>query len=1076
MIRILKASAGSGKTYSLTKQYISLLLGSRNKFAYRHILAVTFTTAATAEMKGRILKELDKLATDPETSPYKDDFVPSVVKDVPTLQSTAREILCNILHDYGSFSVTTIDSFFQQTLRAFSREIGQFASYQIELDEKALQEEVVDDLLDSLTEDDAQTLGWITDSAMEQVEEIGYYSMDKGLKELAGSMKSEQHRAKIEQSGLDEDRIYSMENLNAIRRACNVCSAAFEDGLRDTARQILNCMMSEGLSEEDFSSGKNFVGVFRTYAAWPKGKLLQKKPTDPFLAKCRDTSKWFRKKEADTFLPRTAAMAGLTEKFADIVEKDFSLYKTVRMIKSQLYNLGLTGALYRSYNRLLKEKNILCICDTNLILKDIIAGSDAPFVYEKTGVRYENFLLDEFQDTSAIQWENFEPLLKESEANGHENFIVGDVKQSIYRWRGSDWNLLAQDLEKEMPNTSPETLTTNYRSLANVVNFNNELFSRVSVALDAKLRNSHFIGDEPFIGKIYEDVSQICAADGREGEQKGCVSVTFCDKECEMQKVLDAVGEVLKSGGNMGDIAVLTRKNDDGAAVAKFLIGKGMNVMTADSLKVKSSLTVNRLVSLMSTIDNSGDKVGAYLASSLGIDTSCEYQSLVELCEALIRELKDYDERQGEGLFSKEVAFVDAFVDAVAAYANLYGNSLHGFLSYWKEKDLKIACPEGHNAIRVLSVHASKGLEFPYVIFPYAEKLPLFRSDKCWCVPEKADGLDEVVSECVYDMPLSSSSVGTMFGKDYEEELRKQYVDNANLLYVALTRASRGLYIIAATPSDGLLKYTGGPWDDFSRLHEALYMFAVSGYAGLRLIDDADEPTAAGTDAQGFCKTFRVGAMPRFDHQDKSETVRTELGYPSYPVDLASSSVSGEGRSRRLVLSREYSDFFSSGEGQVAGTDGEAGGTHSPERRTGVSARMRGIVLHDILSAVRRPEDLEAAVSAAVTRGEIGAEDEAGVRALLEDRIGSAVKRGWFSPDSAVRNEVDMIDTDGEVYRPDRVEIRPDGSVLIIDYKFGSRRQAYLSQIARYADLWKRMGHENVSTFLWYVFDDVVVS
>ncbi len=1070
MIRIVKASAGSGKTFSLTRQYISLLLkkyvDGHDPFPYRHILAVTFTNAATAEMKNRILKELHLLAENPEESDYRNDFVPAIVTDLPTLQDASRRILHDILHDYGMFSVSTIDSFFQQTLRAFSREIGQFASYQIELDVKSVLDETVDALLDALTEDDRQTLGWLTDSAMERVEQGESYNIEWGLRDMAVRLKSEAHRVKIEESGLNEDRIYSKENLSAIGHECRTFADAFEQAVMAAAKQVRASIEAAGLSDSDFSNARSFPSPVSSYVELPHGKEVPL-PSATFLRRAGNTSEWFRKADADRLLSRTGDIEKAMNRFCGLFGRDYRIYRTVRLIRSQIYNLGLTGELFRSYNSVLREKNILCISDTNLILKDIIAGSDAPFVYEKTGVRYDNFLLDEFQDTSVIQWENFEPLLRESEANGNENFIVGDVKQSIYRWRDSDWNLLEHQLQERFPNSEPSTLDTNYRSLGNIVRFNNAFFIEVAAQLDVKLQR------EGFVSRIYSDVKQKCNADIRagiadgdggsgDGGDRGFVSMSFCDKDYELQKILDAVREVTDSGGKESDIAVLVRMNDDGAKVAKFLIEKGVNVVTEESLKVRSSLTVGRLVSLMATIDNSGNSVGSYLASSLGIDTSFEYQSLVELCEELIRGLKEYDSKQDHPIFEGELAYVDAFVDIVADYANAHGNSLHGFLSYWKDKDAKISTPGGGDAVRVLTVHCAKGLDFPYVIFPFAERVGLFRSGRHWCVPEKDEALDPAVCDCVYNVYLSDRSLQTLFDKDYVEELGKQYVDNINLLYVALTRAAKGMYIIAETPTKDVLAYSGGPWPKFSRFSHALYLFAAAGGAGLQPYVAADDPDAAGEEAPEFCQTFRVGRMPVLDHgKVDSEITDIAAHYPSWPVNPV------EGH-KRLILSSEYSDFFSSDEDQVT----VAGGKREP----GHSARLRGIVLHDILADVKYPEDLDAAVERAVMDGEIPEGEAPEVKAFLAGRIASAVKRGWFHAGSQVRNEVDMIDTDAQVYRPDRVEIRPDGSVTVIDYKFGARRPAYLRQIARYADIWRRLGYGNVSACLWYVYEDEVVS
>ncbi|MCD8313135.1 MAG: UvrD-helicase domain-containing protein [Bacteroidales bacterium] len=1046
MIRIVKASAGSGKTFSLTRQYISLLLKKKDdKFAYRHILAVTFTNKATEEMKSRILNELCILSKTPEQSDYIEDFVPALFDDAETLRQTARQILCRILHDYGSFSVSTIDRFFQQTLRAFSREIGQFASYQVELDRQSLLNETVDNVLDSLTGDDEQTLRWLTASALEQVEQGERYNLEKRLYEMAGRLKSEEHRVKIQESGVDEAKVYSRENLKEVMAFCNRYISAFEKSVHAAAREAVAIIERSGLAVNDFNRG--FIKPVFEYDAAEPGRRLESLSTG-FIDKALDHEKWFAKAKASRYLPMVwPALEVPLKTICDIFSEKNRIYQTLRIIKDQSYGLGLTGELYRSYNEILRDKNILSIDDTNLILRDIIAGSDAPFVYEKTGVRFENFLLDEFQDTSVIQWENLSPLLKESEANGNENFIVGDVKQSIYRWRGSDWNLLASGLQRELSDVMPENLDTNYRSLGNIVRFNNSFFREAARALDVKL------GEKSLVDGIYGDVKQKCTPGKEEG---GCVSVTFCEKDGELDKILAAVREAVDAGARPGDVAVLVRVNTDGAAVAEHLIRNNIKVITDDSLKVKSSITVNRLVSLMSAVDNTGDTVGSYLADSLDIDTSLQYQSIIELCEELIRGLKEYDSRQERQFFPSEIAYVQSFVDAVSDYANVHGNNLRGFLDWWKDADPRISSPNSSDSVRIITVHKAKGLAFPYVILPFVEKVTLFYNERRWCVPAPDKALPEAIRESVYDVNLSSDSKSTLFSADYEEELRRQYVDNINVLYVAMTRASKGMHIIAKNPPKKLETYSGGSWNDFSDFSQALFMFAVSGGGGLHPFDwtagkGAGDAAEQHDSKQDESRSFRVGAMPDFTHKKgNSDAGLIDAGYPSW-------SINEPGRKPRLILSGEYSDFFSE--------EGEPGNT----------ARMRGVVMHNILSAMKRKEDLDAAVEQAVTLGEISQEDAPAVKSFMEKRVASAVKRGWFRADATVYNEAGLIDTDGNVYRPDRVEVRPDGSVLVVDYKFARHKPEYLSQVARYADIWRRMGHSDVTACLWYVWDDNVI-
>ena len=449
MLKIMKASAGSGKTYSLARTYISLLLRNDDRYAYRHILAVTFTNKATDEMKSRILRELHVMATDPSGSSYLKDFVPSLFASMELMQKKAQTVLHDILHDYSAFAVSTIDRFFQQTLKAFSREIGQFASYQVELDKDSLVAESVDRILDSLTESSGGLLSWLTDNVLEQIEQGGRYSMDANLLNMAMRLKSTQRLEAVEKAGIDEDKTYSKDNLNRIRSSCRKIISDFRKEVKARAKRALEILETAGVDPAE--SNRGFLSSLYIYAELKENGQFDV-PKDTFLSRAADPDQWFAKSKAGKYMPLVYPFLEVPlEDFCSLWGKEYAVYATACILDGQIYGLGVAGELRRTFNALMKEKNVLCIEDSNTILRDIIDGSDAPFVYEKLGVRFDHFLLDEFQDTSQVQWTNFSPLLHNSDSQGGENLIVGDVKQSIYRWRGSDWKLLDRNIPDEFP-------------------------------------------------------------------------------------------------------------------------------------------------------------------------------------------------------------------------------------------------------------------------------------------------------------------------------------------------------------------------------------------------------------------------------------------------------------------------------------------------------------------------------------------------------------------------------------------------------------------------------------------------
>ena len=1008
MIKILKASAGSGKTYNLAKEYISILLQSADRYAYRHILAVTFTNKATAEMKSRILLELGTLASDPEKSPYFDDFIPALCPDAGVLKARAEQILVDILHDYGSFYVSTIDKFFQMTLKAFSREIGQFASYQVELDRDSLVHESVDRILDSLTEDSTELIGRLNEGVMEQLRLGRRVNLERGLYDMAEKLKNEERRERSESMGIDAATAFSEEKLAAARAECDRIISEFPIALKKVAEAVIEVMDQAGVPLSETNRG--FLSKVQDYVSLEPDKPVTK-PSATFFRNAADSGSWFAKAKAPSFLPRIQGLLeGPLDTFCALFDLPLKRYNTAVLIKEQTFGLRLAVDFYREFDALLKEKNVLGLDDSNTLLRDIIDGSDAPFVYEKMGVRFESFLLDEFQDTSTIQWQNFLPLLRESDASGRTNLVVGDVKQSIYRWRGSDWNLLASRLTEQFPLSSVKPLDSNWRSCGAIVRFNSAFFTHAAAAIGAS--------------EIYSDVEQEVKSDD---PQEGYVRLTFCDAGDEDRMVLESISDAREAGAGYGDIAVLVRNNAEGGRVAAYLMEAGIPVISDDSLALKSSVTVRRLVSLLSCVENPDDTVSSYLASSLNITVPEQYHSLVDLCEGLLREMQDRDPSGFEG----ESLYIQSFLDYLQDWCAKGGNSLQRFLKDWNEEgnDPCLSSPSAGDSVRIMTIHKSKGLEFPHVIFPYAEKVGFYKEGWHWCRPDGASDAFPEASSSIFPVRLSSKAADTAFAGDYERERSLQAVDNINTFYVALTRAKKSLHVISCkSPLKGDAK-------DFSQVLRA--------FAGISPLMQEKFST------EGDAEVFEYGTPYDFTRMERK--VRTEeAGFPtafrSYPLD------------GRLRLSTDAADFFSP-EGTVG---------------TMASKRLGGIVLHDILSSVRAPKDLRVAVDAAVRDGRLTVKEGEEDFALLQERIASVAERGWFPEDgSSVFNERSVFDTDGSEHRPDRVVALPDRTI-IIDYKTGERDKGYTRQLKRYIRLYRQMGYPAVSGHIWYLHDGVV--
>ena len=987
MLKILKASAGSGKTYNLAREYIRLLVAQPGADAYRHVLAVTFTNKATEEMKSRILKELYTLAKTPEKSSYTEYLTKECGISLADLQKRSAIQLSGILHDYSSFAVSTIDRFFQQTLRAFSREIGQFSSYQVQLDRKALQQESVDRVLDNLDEEDSALLNWLTEGAREDLLQSGRFSLEDRLEKMAESLKD-----------LPEDLPpFTHESLRTLSAACKNIIESFEKDAEAASQRIHDVITAQGITAEETSH------------RWLKAIYSPAdKPSASFFDNAPDPEKWFAKTKSQLRSKLEGLLEEPLKQFTELFGNRYKEYVTAKAIMGQIYGLGVADALRSAFAEVQKDNNVISIDDSNTILRGIIDGTDAPFIYEKLGVRFEDFLLDEFQDTAEVQWDNFFPLLKNSEATGGSSLVVGDVKQSIYRWRGSDWNLLGSRIGSQFPDAKTEILDGNWRTCREIVEFNNDFFRFAAEKLDA------ILGLEDSVSAIYKDVEQkVCTKE----TASGMVEAVFVDDQ--LSEVTQSVQALAGRGVPWGQIAILVRNNREGASVAEALIQSGIPVVSDDSLYVKSSVTVRRLVSQMSLVETPPDpekpSAAGYLAGLLEIDVPSGYHSLPDLAEELLRSLKSADPKT----FEAEIPYVLAFMDYLRDWVSTGNNNLSSFLKSWEEAEPKISSPESGKSVRVMTVHKSKGLEFPYVIFPFADKVVLYKSARRWCRPRLKGTALEGKADGIYDVSLSSSMADSFFADTLSEEQKLQAVDNVNIFYVALTRAKLGLKIISARPSAKFqTAVKKGQEPEWANLSQILWVYTGGG-------------------------DLIRGSFPQPLPEDASPEDSVLLGYPSFPADAGG----------RLRFSPEAADYF--------GPDGAYG----PD----ASMRIRGNVLHSILSNVLVKADVPGAVAAAVQSGELPSSQKSQTVAFLEQRIDSVDSRGWFSPDVKVLREVPILDTDAHEWRPDRVVIHPDGRVSVIDYKFGEPEEKYRLQVQRYAQLYRRMGYSCVSAYIWYL-------
>ena len=762
VVKVVKASAGSGKTYRLTQEYIDLLLAGDPQ-RYKHILAVTFTNKATDEMKQRVIEALYQLSRSQD--PRADE---------------ARKRLSLILHDYSCFSISTIDRFFQSVMRAFAREIGQYASYRVELDTGAVLQQAVDLLIDGLDDPaNAALLAWLQDYSFDLIEAGRNWNVREPLKAMAELFFKEDFRLKLR--ALPASILGDKDAIKQFSGVLEALRSGFEEQLTGLGRRALTAMAAGGRAPEDFKGkSRGPFMLFKKWASWQRGDAIPL-PGE----KLYDSYNGFQSPELEACVDEAFALCG--EPLVD--------YRSYCLVQENLSLLGIYSDIFRFLSAYLQENNVVLLSQSSDLLSRIINDDDTPFVYEKIGNRYDHLMLDESQDTSLLQWSNFKPLFTNSIAQGQANLIVGDVKQSIYRWRGSDWHLLGEQIARDLgPANIAEThLEENWRSGRAIVNFNNFVFSHVAEAIAADAP----AGVAAQVARLYDDCVQE-VPDQRAATPAGRVKLSFLDPEdwhdAALSRMLEDIAELVAAGYRHRDITVLVRTNSDGATVSNCLIAAGIGVVTEDSLLIGASPCIGTVVALLHAMVDPDDPVNQLLVQEMEIPDIDRFRgSLYEVCEGLIASRPAPQ--------PTDIPFIHAFLDQVLAYQEKYGSSVRGFVKWWDEAGCKksICAPDGQDAVRVMTIHKSKGLSLEAVIIPFVEEsfLPTssWHTPTLWC---ETDGPLAPIG--LVPVKASSQMENTRFQGELDRERINQYVDTINMTYVAFTRAKSQLILYAPRP------------------------------------------------------------------------------------------------------------------------------------------------------------------------------------------------------------------------------------------------------------------------------------
>lgn len=1063
-LTVYKASAGSGKTFTLATQYISLVI--ENPQSYRNILAVTFTNKATEEMKMRILSQLYGIANQLDDSKgYLEVVMNNTELSEAQVVERAGVALSNLIHNYNYFRVETIDTFFQSVLRNLARELDLTANLRIGLNDYQIEEQAVDELIESLDTSN-RLLYWIMDYINDNIADDKSWNVIGQIKKFGQNIFKDfykDHSKQLDEVMKDENffKNYTAELKKKRKEA--------REMLTQFAETFFDLLDENGFSVDDFSNGKTGIcGYFLKLrnGVYDDDELLKKRVTDGM----QDPEKWVKKKDAKPGNPLFDLVTDQLFNFINLVESKRPLLvkqlKSADLTLKHLNQLRLLHSIEAQVRSMNETANRFLLSDTQNLLHSLIKDSDSPFIFEKIGTQLEHVMIDEFQDTSMIQWKNFKVLLQETMShNGEEtashsdkvikNMIVGDVKQSIYRWRSGDWRLL-NNINEEFPESSLESknLAINFRSDRHIIDFNNHFFENA-----AKLEVQALEGIKEEEAKqlitAYEDVKQGIP---EKKEATGLVSIKLLTsqeyQDDMMELTMETVDHLIEQGVKEKNIAILVRSNRTIQDIADYFMENRpeRHLVSDEAFRLDASVAVNVIISaLRYVIQPENVLAEAYLkkAEEQGLITlpadfieektteeASENSVLKELAQMPLFDLVEKLFRLFElEKLSDESAYVCAFYDQLSSYLQDNTTDIASFLNEWDNSiHQKTIQSDEINGIRLITIHKSKGLEFDNVIMPFCD-WQLEKSNTLWCQPEIAP---------YNQLPLvpidfaAKSMKGSIYEQDYYHEHLQNVVDNLNLLYVAFTRAGRNLFVYGKR----------GNANQRSALIENVVMNICDEMGG-KIMGENDSKLDL---------EFDYGVLDTATDEEKKESsnvfIKKEL---SEKIEIKNFEQRAEFRQ-----SNKSRDFIE--------------GKEEDNQKQFIK---EGTILHNLFSTIRTVNDVPNALKQLELDGVLydGSNTPDRIKSLLRKRFESPIIREWFSDKWTIYNECNILHVkDGKVIerRPDRV--MTDGNELIVvDFKFGKPNDEYHKQVREYMHLLKNMGHENVKGYLWFVYKNDIV-
>lgn len=1106
-LTVYRASAGSGKTFTLAVEYISLLV--KDPENYQHILAVTFTNKATQEMKMRILSQLYGIANSLQSSQqYFNKVKEKTNMPDAVIRNNARAALTLLIHRYNNFRILTIDAFFQQVLRNLAHELGQTANLRVDLNNEEITEKAVDQMIESL-EKGQPVLQWISTYINNSIEDDNGWNIIGKIKTFGTNIfkdfyKAHEANLKEQLSNADDFKVYE----TTLRKRRNDIRKTFNS----KARSILNEIKNANL---DIPS--NYRSGLYKYLTDSAIAPLTNKPLKAGVLKANESPQnWTSSKcaKADKQQIQTLAAEVLSAQLSELIaynNDNWNEFQSIQLTLSHLSELRLLHAIADAVDNLTKDTNRFMLSNTQALLKELIADSDTPFIFERIGARLKHVMIDEFQDTSTIQWQNFQVLLANCMAQElSQNLIVGDIKQSVYRWRQGDWGIL-NNIEKSFAHQKIrlETLDYNYRSEKRIIDFNNAFWEQC-VANTAKEVAQDDAEKAEIVQKAYEDVAQKTHKTTENGFVKISLYPSKSMKEAVLEELIETIKELFNNGyggKNQSKIAILVRSKSNIQDIVNALLqsfGNEINIVSDEAFRLDASLSVNIIVSAMHLLTHPDDvltrgKLVKLYNQEVLKKPLTDTDLLVSINESNNIETKNIDKKERrklateqqmaklnsqlppEYVANRELLLGLPVVDLVDKLFMLFGlDQLEGqssyictlydtlndflkdhtadiddFINEWENSlSSKTIQSDEIEGIRIMTIHKSKGLEFDNVIIPFCN-WEMEKKGTLWCETKNKPAPYNKLPLLPIDFSRDKL-IGTVFEDDYKEEHFQNIVDNLNLLYVAFTRASKNLFVFGLrqgkTTLDNIAK--GTPPGNRS--------YAIE--LALRQVSEQ---------LQGSLLSFPddIGSEIHFEYGTLvPETHEKEHAVADNPFlikpDKHIVSIATYPQAATFKQSNKSIEF-------VKGEDVD------PSDRTRYI--KIGNVLHQLFSTIYTTADIPARLNELEQQGIIYNDEitSAQLRTRIEDAITNPQVQEWFSKRWQLYNECTILEynkdtNEMEEHRPDRV--MTDGKeFVVVDFKFGKEREEYKKQVQQYMEILIRMGHKKVSGYLWYVVKNNVV-